>query len=169
MSNCKPDYKHAEREALDILHQMGYEEPPINPVEIAKKLGFEVLEAIFERDDVSGMYDYEKKTIYYNHKDAPTRQLFTVAHELGHILLHKEYVSSKEYRVLLRSPHKDDKYELEADAFAANLMMPKFMIDRFKSLGTTKKLASAFCVSLQAMTKRIDSLNRFTNEYDQWY
>ncbi len=168
MSNCKPDYKRAEREALNILYQMGYDEPPVNPIKIAESLGFEVEEAIL-KDDVSGMYDYETKTIYYNHNDAPTRQAFTVAHELGHILLHQEYVSSKEYKVLLRSPHKDDKYELEADAFAANLMMPQFMLDKLNFIGSKERLARIFCVSLQAITKRIGFFNRFIKRYDQWY
>jgi Zn-dependent peptidase ImmA (M78 family) len=171
MSNCKPDYKRAEWEALRILHNMGYEYPPVNPIKIAESLGITVKCVGFsDMDYISGMYDYEKNTIYYNHKDAPTRQLFTVAHELGHFTLHKDYIEDdNKYKLLLRSPHDGDKYELEADAFAANLMMPKFMINKFLSVATKEDLASAFCVSLQAIKKRIGFFSRFTNKYEQWY
>jgi Zn-dependent peptidase ImmA (M78 family) len=174
MSNCKPDYKRAEREALSLLKKMGYYLPPVNPIEIAKKLGIEVREVIFEgRDDVSGMYDYNKNTIYCNKKDAATRQLFTIAHELGHYILHEEYIKNDtEYKVLLRSPHDGDKYELEADAFAANLMMPKFMIDKF-STTRIERLAAMFCVSLPAINNRLAFLKRFNmfvnKKYEQWY
>ncbi len=171
MSQDKPDYKRAEREALRLLYKMGYDEPPVNPMQIAEQLGIEVKAADFrDRDDVSGMYDFEKNAIYYNHKDLITRQAFTIAHELGHIMLHKEYVkNNKEYKVLLRSPHQGDKYELEADAFAANLMMPRFMLDKLHFVGSKERLARIFCVSLEAIKKRIGFFSRFTNSYDQWY
>ncbi len=49
------------------------------------------------------------------HKISIERQIFTIAHELGHLVLHKENPNSKDY----------DKQENEADKFASELLMPQ--------------------------------------------
>ena len=125
----KPNYKKSESDALRILQEFNYYEPPVDPIDIAKKMGIDVKMVVFDSNDVSGMYDYEKRIIYVNNNELPTRKLFTVAHELGHVIMHDDYVKNNtEYKILRRSPHDNDPIELEADAFAANLMMPRYMI-----------------------------------------
>lgn len=50
--------------------------------------------------------------IYVNKNEYPKRQTFTIAHELGHKILHEPWPVSQDYQVLLRDTTamiKDDK------------------------------------------------------------
>ena len=49
------------------------------------------------------------------------RQIFTVAHELGHLLLHRNSYSVNESY----EPISDAKQEREADVFASHLLIPE--------------------------------------------
>ena len=82
---------------------------------------------------------------------------FTVAHELGHWVLHRNSISK-------RSP----EIEREADLFAVYLLMPEtFVRNEFAKLNSSRLLrclsaemklqtmSSKFCVSLQAMRIRL--------------
>ena len=69
-------------------------------------------------------------------KDQPrARRRFTVAHELGHLLLHqgKELRVDTKFRVNLRSPKSstaEDVEEIESNAFAAALLMPEAFLKK---------------------------------------
>ena len=122
----KPDYRLAEREAIRLLNQADVE-PPVNPVEIARDLGVGVSFVSFsgESEGVAGLYDPKTDQILVNRGEAGVRQTFTVAHELGHRVLHQEWAKSEAYKVLWRDPQRQnkDRWEQEANAFAANLLM----------------------------------------------
>ena len=98
---------------------------PVPAEVVAKSLGYRVVRFIpsITSQKIYGAVDREKKTIYINSSDYFRRQLFSLAHELGHVILHKG--SKVDYR--------SDKYEkpdeVEADYFAACLLMPE---ERFK-------------------------------------
>mgnify|MGYP000993290245 CR=1 FL=1 len=95
-----------------------------NVISIANQLGYTVISTDFE-NDISGMVvnSKDEKTIYINNNDTPERQRFTIAHEIGHILLH--HIEDDEYFVDYRNKERYDSKEFEADNFAANLLMPK--------------------------------------------
>ena len=64
-----------------------------------------------------------------NRDQAAVRQRFTIAHELGHLLLHErsQVHVDREFRVRLRSGvsrEGTDRDEMEANRFAAELLMP---------------------------------------------
>jgi Zn-dependent peptidase ImmA (M78 family) len=99
------------------------------------------------------------------------RQRFTIAHELGHLLLHDgiEVRVDKEFRVNLRSSASskaEDVEEIEANAFAAELLMPReFLRQEFRQLTfdiedeeQIADLALRYAVSTQAMTFRLMNL-----------
>ena len=94
--NKQPDYDRARTSALEILKSFGYTKPPVDPVKIADTLGVRVYFAEFlkEYDKYSGFFDSEKEAIYVNKAEFLPRQNFTVAHELGHWKLHKEWIIS---------------------------------------------------------------------------
>jgi hypothetical protein len=97
MQNEKPNYRKAEREALQLLEEYGLSEPPIDPVAIARGVGVTVSFVRFEGDsdqNVSGYYDCETNVIVVNKHESPLRQTFTVAHELGHKVLHEYWAKS---------------------------------------------------------------------------
>lgn len=120
------DYEKAETLASDKLIQYKVSDTvvPIFEIAEAEGLSVKVITMPDRLKGVSGFLDPTERTIYVNAEDAPTRQRFTVAHELGHYLL--EHDPAK-YGVLLRFPefNGEDEEEKEANCFAANLLVPK--------------------------------------------
>jgi hypothetical protein len=104
----------------------------------------------------------EEWGIFVNPKARPERQRFTIAHELGHFVLHRasqaSFLCDKESVYAGIDGLK--QIEREADDFASNLLMPGDMLrDRitgkridFHLIG---ELAHEFGVSLESMSIRI--------------
>jgi Zn-dependent peptidase ImmA (M78 family) len=101
------------------------------------------------------------------------RQRFTIAHELGHRALHpgRELILDVPVRVNLRdktSSMASDLEEIEANAFAATLLMPEQMIrDQLNQLPPARRrepdaaaeaLARIFKVSTPALNFRLINL-----------
>lgn len=163
MSTENPNYKKAEKEALDLLEQFSYNNPPVNPIEIARGLGiavdFAVMKDEKDKKDVSGFFDAANNAIVVNSEQQASRQFFTVAHELGHKVLHTDWLKDHN-EILYRSSYvSQDWREQEANFFAANLLLPKFMMDSYqKRYGLDEKdldsWAKIFGVSSEFMLNR---------------
>ncbi|MGK3939766.1 ImmA/IrrE family metallo-endopeptidase [Streptomyces caeruleatus] len=103
---------------------------------LARHLGVVVSRSAFKDGDVSGMLirqDGTSPVIGVNDVHSDHRQRFTIAHELGHFLLHpgREVVLDRPVRVNLRdktSSAATDREEIEANAFAASLLMPADLV-----------------------------------------
>jgi|JFJP01.1.fsa_nt_gi Zn-dependent peptidase ImmA (M78 family) len=111
-------------------------------------------------DDESGNIFLEngKYFIQVNTSHAPTRKRFTVAHELGHYYHHKDFLD-KEGKILERNNYLLDQKEVEANAFAAELLMPKtYFVKKYNELRQIKKLAEYFFVSEIAINVRLINL-----------
>lgn len=69
---------------------------PIDVLAHAKLAGAQVVRHHFDDGDISGMLyrDDTRTVIGLNSTQSPTRQRFTVAHELGHLKLHPGRPSS---------------------------------------------------------------------------
>ena len=96
--------------------------------------------------------------------DSYERRMFTLAHEIGHIVLHKELIQKKggqdiAYRMDLQSS-SDIKMEREANEFAANLLMPQqlFRWLYLKFNGDLGEVAAELRVSFQAASIRAELL-----------
>jgi Zn-dependent peptidase ImmA (M78 family) len=145
----KPDYRRAEREAIGLVNSSGIFEPPVNPVDIARTLNVQVKFVTFsgESEGVSGLYDPSGNAILVNQQEPGVRQTFTIAHELGHKVLHEEWAKSDAYKVLWRDQRRQtDRWEQEANTFAANLLMPRQMVDLYRYLPLSV-VAKIFAVS----------------------
>lgn len=125
--------RSAEAAALDVLTEYGLERLLPIPVEdVAHRLDVIIRREQFNAEDVSGLLlrEHGKRPIIgVNAETAPVRQRFTIAHELGHNLLHKgkRLVLDRSVRVNFRdsaSSLATDREEMEANAFAAGLLMP---------------------------------------------
>src|SRR3546814_814891 len=131
----KPDYRKVEREASKILRAFDVRTPPVDIVKIARESGVNVVFAHFNasHSNISGFYDFEESTIFVNSDEYPLRQTFTIAHEFGHRVLHEDWAKSAEYKVLLRdsSMQSNDVREKEASSFAANLLVHRFLMDKY--------------------------------------
>lgn len=142
-----------ERKAYELLKESGQDSIPVDPVAIANHLGLEVMIADFDDDTVSGLL--RDGVIYANYLESTNRQRFTMAHEIGHYVLHN--VTQDVYRSL--DAPRDEK-EREADAFAAALLMPRHLLTKAieKGIDTIDALAARFQVSKQSMRIRIRNL-----------
>lgn len=173
----KDFYEKIEEQVSDLLFQEGVESYPVPVEKIALALGVNVMPYNLG-DEVSGILALNdgKGTIGYNLQHSKGRQRFTVAHELGHYIMHrntkKELFVDKDYIVKFRSNKKysstELKQEKEANAFAAALLMPKAFVltELSKEQAMTENelievLAKRFEVSVPAMTYRIADLNSF--------
>ncbi|MER6632902.1 ImmA/IrrE family metallo-endopeptidase [Streptomyces sp. NPDC000987] len=122
--------------AKTLLTQFGIDEAPIDPVLIAEKLGVLVVPQDMP-DDVSGMLlrRGDEQVIGVNQKHHENRRRFTVAHELGHLRLHRgrPLILDTDTRVNFRdtvSSMATDREEMEANRFAAALLAPEPMVRR---------------------------------------
>jgi Zn-dependent peptidase ImmA (M78 family) len=154
-----------------LLEDNGITHPPVNIIEIARMLGADVRFVPFD-DDVSGvLYREEDQVIIgVNESHHPFRKRFTIAHEIGHLQLHSEqlYVDRK-YTIQMRdgkSALAVDPHEIEANSFAAELLMPYQMILKsirgitidYEADDSIAELAKEYGVSKQAMTLRLINL-----------
>ena len=104
----------------------------------------------------------------------PNRQRFTIAHECGHLIFHKTQITKevhidKAFPMLMRDSVSEagvDEIEIEANIFAAELLMPKTMITDALGNGSididdenaVSTMAKNFKVSPSAMRFRLGNL-----------
>lgn len=167
-SEYPPDYDRATAEAERILAENYITYPPVLPQKIASNYGLAVRYAPFPDAEwrVSGFLDFGERTIYVNESDSHHRQLFTIAHELGHWILHKPIydASPDQYAVLQRIPLGKpdiDPLEKEANVFAATLLVPKYLLDEVCSKNykpSTPSLSFIFDVSQDVIGFRLAHL-----------
>lgn len=162
-----------------LLDKLDCDKLPIDPFKIAKNLGITV-DSVELPSGIAGMlFTKGKKTyIKVNANESNNRQRFTVAHELGHFLLNHRIMSvdsndnldddltkSNSSSILFRNANSSKGcclLEIEANQFAANLLMPKnifkYQWDLMKSESDFEKLAGTFQVSVLAIENRAKSL-----------
>jgi Zn-dependent peptidase ImmA (M78 family) len=165
--------RRAESAAQRVLSEHGVEEAPVPVDDIAHQLGVVITHVPFE-GDISGMLFRAgtKPVIGVNARQSRVRQRFTVAHELGHLQLHPGHDVHVDRDIKVnfrdeasgRATHVD---EIEANAFAAELLMPHRLIHRELLAGIANgvpddqlvtTLANRFDVSNQAMQFRLINL-----------
>lgn len=87
------------------------------------------------------------------------RQAFTVAHEIGHFVRHDQLPFERFLRTESAALSTDREIEQEANWFAASLLMPRLLLDRYWPIHRdVKKLAAVFGVSSLAMQYRLQNL-----------
>ncbi len=156
-----PDYSKARAKAKEVLRKQHIMRPPVVPREIAESYGLrvEVVDLPSDLKRVAGFIDFSENQILVNSADHYNRQTFTIAHELGHFLLHKELFAEhpERYMVLLRLPleAQTDPLEKEANAFAADLLVPLDMLNLYRKYATEEDLANLFAVSSEVIRYRM--------------
>jgi len=174
--------RHIRSLADRLLQKHAIPGPPVDVQVLAQTLGAEVrlqkadpeLSGFLLRDAAS-----RRTVIGVNAGQHLNRQRFTIAHEIGHLLLHEGrpmYIDSAQHVFRLSLRNKDSSTgenieEREANLFAAELLMPRALIEQ--ALSTTpdldvhdeeqlRKLAERFQVSPQALSIQLGYLG-YTN------
>lgn len=166
-----PRRETARETARALLAEAKIKSAPVPIERLIKSKGISLQYAPLG-DELSGMAYIKDglKIIGVNALHHPNRQRFSAAHELGHHLLHVDVISAAVHvdRILHRdriSAEGTDALEIEANAFAAELLMPnKFLAEIIGHSGldldddaAVATLARRFKVSTSAMLNRLGS------------
>ena len=135
-------------------------------------------------DDLSGFLyrelDNKNAVIGVNQTHHPNRRRFTIAHEIGHFIMHDFegfHFDSNNQKYLLKLRSKNSHLfnpaeEREANEFAAELLMPKAFIQEDMKAFSDKdlmydedltELAKKYKVSVQALTFRLQNLGHLAD------
>ena len=140
---------------------------PVDIEGLIQRLGIS-LSKDFLDPDIAGMIEKTKGGDYaitINGKDSETRQRFTMAHELGHFILHRNRIGdgindNKMYRATKTSANSriGQIQEIQANQFAANVLMPMPLIKDLQSQGLDNEtMAKKLKVSKQALAIRLSA------------
>ena len=147
-----------------LLRELGINSLPICPFSIADKLEIEVRPLPQNNKGVSGMLlrnDGKFGILYATYLENPGFERFSISHEIGHYYLpgHPDIIFNDGIHQSHAGFISYDKYEIEADYFAANLLMPKFLFEAALDkagvgLDAIEKLATQCNTSLTATAIR---------------
>jgi Zn-dependent peptidase ImmA (M78 family) len=164
-----------EHQAEKTLRETNTYQIPVPIDLVAARLNLTVAAAELGTN-MSGMLvvENERGAVGYNASHAPVRQRFTMAHEIGHFILHlkknrKSQFFIDPYIAFRRdesSATGNDREEIEANQFAAALLMPKEFVQgeivrnqlELDDDDAVALLAKRFHVSVAAMTNRLIGL-----------
>ncbi len=162
-----------ESEARRLLQNKSISRPPIPVEELAKALHIDVRYSA-GNDDVSGalIRSEDSVVIAVNSAQHENRQRFTIAHEIGHFLLHKgtRVHFDDDFRVNYRradTTGMEAVDEMQANWFAAALLMPenflkkdwlRLRLENHAALAAVQSLAVRYKVSPKAMELRLVNL-----------
>lgn len=148
------------------------ESAPVNVEALIRSFGIELDVKASLNEEVSGELvnlGKERYRISINKNDPYYRKRFTMAHELGHFLLHRGLIGdgvndSRAYRSVKNGKFYNlnitAAHEAQANRFAANLLMPEDLVrDEYeKAQGDIVSLSKKFQVSKAAMTYVLNNL-----------
>lgn len=160
-----------ELRAMEVLRQHGLYSLPIDPVQLANRLGVTVNNAKFADDSLAGLIAKRggHTRILVEQADPPYRKRFSIAHELGHHFLHLledgEIVDKRADMFREKEPvgghiSSERMREIQANWFAAALLMPaEFVREEWARNPSIAHMARVFNVSEEAMGYRVDALD----------
>lgn len=164
--------KHIRSLVGQLLEAHQIESAAVEVEKIALTLGIRVQYQPIE-DELSGFLlrdiNLHQTIIGVNDHHSNNRQRFTIAHELGHYLLHEQEKLhiDRRFQINLRNGNSskgESEQEKEANLFAAELLIPNSFIQQdlaevdaldLEDDSTITKLAKEYEVSVQAMAFRL--------------
>ncbi|GCE80655.1 transcriptional regulator [Komagataeibacter oboediens] len=140
---------------------------PVDPVSIAQAAGIEVIPfSPGKCEGASGEYiptgPSGRPVIHYNPTENINRIRFTVAHELGHHFL-RHGRRMRDTREVIGN--RNDFYEVSANRFAADILMPKDYVSILinqRNVTSVAELSHILGVSTSAMDYRLKNLGYYS-------
>ena len=159
-----------EAAARDLLRRHNITGRPTDLQRLCEREGIVCIEKPLD-DELSGMSFVRngQRFAVVNASHHENRRRFTMAHEIGHHILHSGYLAQNVHvdtTVLRRddlSAEGVDIKEVGANAFAAELLMPRSQMVRYSNLDLADErsvatVAQQFGVSATALTYRLSNL-----------
>lgn len=164
-----------EARATELLKQHGLFKQAVDVDALAEALKIAVQSQPLE-DGFSAFLLVKEgnATAFVNSDHHPNRRRFSLAHEIGHFVLHHQPTKKlddlfldKSVALYTRKDHHSNDMEKEANEFAASLLMPRELLDKYVNKNDldiedefdVSRLALAFGVSEQALQIRLNRLH----------
>jgi hypothetical protein len=144
------------RQATRLLDSAGISHEPVSLRDIVSALNLELVKRTREPFTSEAALEPlgDGRAIVLNGGGDSGRRRFTIAHEIGHFVLHPERCRPERGGVVNEAGRMEER---EADAFAAELLMPEHLVrDAVREQGLdVERLADRFEVSRKAMQARL--------------
>lgn len=134
--------------------------------------GIFIFKRSFKQSDVSGLclHHDEFPLIYLNNGTSPNRQIFTIFHELAHILFGLDGITIRDDSYISSLDVNERNLEINSNKFASEFLLPS---DEFKSkLGNqtiseelVKEFSRYFVVSKEVVLRKLLELNKVSAQY----
>lgn len=151
-----------EERATAVLQQCGVIDAPVNPIAIALQLGYRVNAVAFPVPTIAGrtLVRDAGVSIDVNIASSAPQRSFTLAHEIGHAVLHLSETENAEIAdFYMQIDRPRTRKEVEADEFAVALLMPAAILrKRYEATKVVPDLAKQFGVTTEVMTNRLRAL-----------
>jgi Zn-dependent peptidase ImmA (M78 family)/transcriptional regulator with XRE-family HTH domain len=123
--------------------------------------GIYVFKDAFRVEEFSGfcLYDEVFPIIYVNNSSAKTRQIFTLFHELGHLLFHTSGIDTIHDEYITALTDEPKRIEILCNRFAAEFLLPERAFnsavrDQPATEATAEAVARSFHVSREVVFRR---------------
>lgn len=138
------------------------EAAPVDVHRMAAALGLKVEAEPLDKS-ISGKIvkdaDRPRYTITLNANHHPRRQRFTLAHEIGHYVLHRDLIGDGIIDDAMYRSRQSDRVERQANSYAASLLMPAPLVRDFaKTSDQLSETALHFGVSEEVARIRLEEL-----------
>ncbi|GAB5387137.1 MAG: hypothetical protein Alpg2KO_01050 [Alphaproteobacteria bacterium] len=182
-----------EKVAAAALHRAGGIKLPMSASRVANEYNYIILSVVFDESDVYSVrrgrllgsiadiesiedqvnQKYRERNshsygILINDDNGWRASNYCIAHQLGHLMLHKKHFSSDAYTALYTNDmfSPQNSFQAEAGVFAKSLVLPEPLLREYRRLIELKldtasgisELARGFGVPEEVLTDRLDEL-----------
>lgn len=139
--------------------------------------GIFIFKESFEQKDISGfcLFDSQFPVVYLNNSTTKTRQIFSLLHELAHLLLSVNGLSKFDQRYIDRLPNAEKQIERFCNAIAAEILIPlqDFQLQTLQFPADIERaseqqfsdIAARYGVSREAVLRRFLDQDRVTSAF----
>jgi len=149
--------------------------------EILAKKGVYIFKEAFKNDNISGfcVYDSYFPIIFINNSLPKNRQIFTIFHELGHLLFEESYLDVFDNPFWRLEYENQEHIEVKCNSFAGHFLIPDSEINKNTIVGVDidnkiEYFASHYKVSKEVILRKFLNAKYIDNDYylnkiNEWY
>ena len=127
-----------------------------DPFRLAEELGFHVKFLDAQRQKGFCKKILNHYFIFINRNMSPEMQRMCCAHEIAHILFHRDYLSTPQYFMHMELFDMRSRTEYEANLFAANLLIDDAELEeRILAGGDIVEIAASFGVNVNLLALKL--------------
>jgi hypothetical protein len=150
---------HIRRQAARLLESAGVSREPVSLRDVVSALNLELVQKTREPFSCEAALEPlgDTRAVVLHGASNERRRRFTIAHEVGHFVLHPARVRPERGGHVTEAMRSEER---EADAFAAELLMPEPLVRQavLEQGANASLLADRFQVSTKAMEIRLRRL-----------